>query len=39
MFSDIGGGFFVYIFAQFKINLYLCTVNLRWGCLHNSGGG
>ena len=26
-------------FAQSKIIYYLCTVNLRWGCLHISGEG
>ena len=25
--------------AQFKKKYYLCTVNLRWGCLHISGEG
>ena len=27
------------IFAQSKINLYLCTVNLRRGCLYIVSGG
>ena len=39
MFSDMNGDFFVYVLAGMKKMYYLCTVNLRWGCLHISGEG
>jgi hypothetical protein len=28
-----------FLFGHIKKMFYICTVNLRWGCLHISGEG